>query len=1170
MKKFRTYIYDVSLSHYLLKFIRIMKLTIILLLIATLQIFAEGTYAQQTELTVNLGDTHVGQVLTEIESQSEYHFLFNQKLVDTERRVNIRLADKKIGEILDRVFLETNIDYVIMDRQVVLSPKEYLAEVKSALQPRRITGTVTGPDQQPLPGVSIIVKGTTVGGITDSNGNYSISDVPDDAVLVFSFVGMLTQEIVPGNQTVINVQMEVDAIGIAEVVAVGYGTRMKEELTGSISTLSGDKLDVSTSSSTISRIQGQVSGVNVTTSNLPGGEATIRVRGLGTISDNDPLFVIDGIPVNPGTDVNPNDIESISILKDASSAAIYGTRGANGVIIITTKRGKLNQKPRINLTVRTGIKQAVNQYDLLNTNEFAELVYLEARNKGNTPGVDWSDPIYGDGTEPVIPDYILPPGAMEGDPDTNPDLYNYPDYTIIKSNKEGTDWYDEIYRNGLYQEYDLSVSGGTQNMNYLFSGSYLDEEGYLDYTRFERFTFRSNVDAKINERLKVGQSLQVSFREQRGNRADQGEGTIISQAYRSQPIIPVYDIMGNYAGGKGLGTNSGNPVAMLDRQQYNGGNYNRIIGNVYAKLFIIEGLDFTSTLGYNYGVWNGSARSLPNPEHAEPNFISTFNISNNTTFQWNWSNILNYATTISDNQNLNVILGTEAVENKYQWHNAGRNKYFSTDPIYMQLSSGESTQTNAGSMSEWALFSIFGRLNYDIMGKYRFEVTARRDGSSRFGSENRYAIFPAASFAWSLGRENFMQGSTGIIDRLKLRLGWGLSGNDRIGNYVPYSTYATHPSLTSYAIDGSNTTFTPGFAQVTMGNPNVSWEKTETYNLGTDIIVLDRSLSLTADVWYRYTSDMLYQLKVPFVLGNSTPPFVNIGEMKNIGFDIELGYTNTAFNDEFRYSVRATISRYVNEIVKLADDVEEEIIMGGLRGMNYTRTSAGRAFPEFYGYIVDGIFQNQQEVDAHPPAIGTDGTYNIPGHFIYRDINNDNVIDANDRTYIGSPHPDFTGGLNIDLGYKNFDLNAFLYGSYGNEAVNYVRRWIDMGLYNGGRSKDALYNSWGSPYLDNNEDAKLPIMDNNTNSEQPSTFYLEDASFLRLKSLRLSYTIPQNVLARINVPNARVYMQVTNLFTITKYSGLDPEMNSTVDEMGLDQGALPTPRQILFGINLEL
>ncbi len=1042
--------------------------------------------------------------------------------------------------------------------------------VGALAQQRTITGKVTDTSGQPLPGVTVVLKESTQGTVTNTEGEYTLPNVPEDATLVFSFVGMKTQEVAVNNQTTINISMEQETIGLEEVVAVGYGTRLKEELTGSISTASGEELDISTSSSAMGRIQGRVSGVSVSTSNLPGGQATIRVRGLGTISDNDPLYVIDGVPADPGTDLNPNDIESISILKDASSAAIYGTRGANGVVIITTKRGTENQKPRINFTLRSGIKQASNQYDLLNTNELAELVYLEARNKGNNPGVDWSDRIYGDGAEPVIPDYILPSGAMEGDPGTNPDLYSYPGYTIIRANKEGTNWYDEIYRNGLYQEYDLSVSGGTQNLNYLFSGSYLNEDGYVHHTNFKRYTFRSNIDTEINQWIKLGQSLQVSAREQRGNRTDQGEASIISHAYRSQPIIPVYDIMGNYAGGKGLGTNSENPVALLDRNQYNGGKYYRIIGNVYAELTLFEGLSLTSTLGYNYGQWNGSARSLPNPEHSEPNFITSFSINSNNTFQWNWSNVINYSTAISDNQNLNITLGTEAVENEYHWHNAGRNKYFSDDPIYMQLSSGESTQTNAGSMSQWSLFSTFGRINYDLMGKYRFELTARRDGSSRFGSENRYATFPAASFAWSLGQENFMQGTRDVLNQLKLRIGWGISGNDRIGNYVPYSTYATHPALTSYPIDGANTSFTPGFAQVTIGNSNVTWETTETINVGLDVVAFDNSLNFSTDVWHRYTSDMLYQLKIPFVLGNATPPFVNIGEMKNVGFDIELGYSNSTFNDQFRYSASATISSYVNEIVKLAEDVEEEIIMGGLRGMNYSRTAAGRAFPEFYGYIVDGIFQTQQEADAHPPAIGEGGTYNKPGHFRYRDINNDDVIDADDRTYIGTPHPDFTGGLNIDLGYRNFDLNMFFYGSYGNEAVNYVRRWIDMGLYNGGRSKDALYTSWGSPYLDSNENAKLPVMDNDTNSEQPSTFYLEDASFLRLKNLRLGYTIPQHLSNRIQILNARVYFQVTNLFTITNYSGLDPEFNSSVTQMGLDQGALPTPRQIMFGLNLEL
>jgi TonB-dependent starch-binding outer membrane protein SusC len=475
-------------------------------------------------------------------------------------------------------------------------------------------------------------------------------------------------------------------------------------------------------------------------------------------------------------------------------------------------------------------------------------------------------------------------------------------------------------------------------------------------------------------------------------------------------------------------------------------------------------------------------------------------------------------------------------------------------------------QTNSGSGDQWSLFSVFGRVNYDLMGRYLFEATVRRDGSSRFGKENRYGTFPAASFAWSLSQEDFMAGTRGWLDFMKLRLGWGLSGNDRIGNYNIFSTYGSDLYRASYAITGSNTSTVSGFIPSTVGNPNVTWETTETVNLGLDMTLLNNRFNFGVDVWQRQTSDMLYRLSVPQVMGVATQPFVNIGEMKNTGFDIELGYNNTAMGGQFRYSFTGSISRYVNEVTKLSEDVEEEIIMGGQRQMNYTRATVGTAFPEFYGYVVEGIFQTEAEADAHPAF----GDYNAPGRFKYQDTNGDGVITPADMEYIGSPHPDFTGGLNIDLGYGNFDLNMFLYGSYGNDMINYVRRWIDFGMFNGGKSTDALYKSWGSPYLASNADATLPIHDQASGSQQPSTHFIEDGSFLRMKSLRLGYTVPQNVLNRLQIQNIRVYGQVTNLFTITNYSGLDPELNSSGGNMGLDMGAWPTPRQIVFGVTLGL
>lgn len=1043
-------------------------------------------------------------------------------------------------------------------------------------QARVITGTVTSAeDGSTLPGVSVVVRATTIGTITDVDGKYSLA-VPETAIkLMFTYVGMKTVEETIEGRSVIDVILEQDVFGLEEVVVTGYATQIKEALTGSIATVSSDQLSISNAPSALGRIQGVVSGVTVTTANNPGGEAMIRVRGLGTINDNNPLYVIDGVPVGPGNNLNANDIESISILKDASSAAIYGTRGANGVVIITTKRGRIGARPKITFTVKRGVSQLINQYDLLNTEEYGEMLWMEARNAGLVPGTTdptdtlyFSHPLYGSGATPRVPDYILPAGAMEGDPGVNPDLYDYPTYLIQRS--ANTNWYDEISQNAPMQEYNLSVEGGGEKVAYAFSGSYLNEEGYLIHTGFERFTFRNNADVRFTDWFKAGQSLQVAYIDEHGWLTDNAESSPISYTYRAQPIIPVYDIMGNFAGSRApsLG-NTSNAVASLTRAKDNGGNYFRILGNVFGEATILKNFTFKTLLGYNYGQWNGRTLSLANFEHSEPQMIDGLDQSSNYRFQWNWSNTLNYNTTLADVHKINVILGTEAIDYAYRWINVGRDQFFSTQPDYMQISTGEQPPTASGSGNEWALFSLFGRVNYDFMGRYLFEGTVRRDGSSRFGSENAYGTFPAASFAWAITQEEFMAGTRGWLDFLKLRLGWGMSGNDRIGNYNSYTTYATDIYHSSYAIDGSNTSSTAGFQPSAVGNLNVSWETTQTVNLGIDGVFLNNSINVGFDIWQRTTTDMLYRLRVPQVAGVATPPFINIGTMENTGFDIELGYKGSAFGD-LKYSVTANISRYTNEITKLSEDVEEEIITGEDRQINYSRASVGTAFPEFYGYIVDGIFQTQEEADAHHPAFGEKGDYNAPGHFKYRDLNEDKVIDADDMTYIGSPHPDFTGGLSIDVSYKNFDLNLFFYGSYGNDMTNYVSRWIDYGMFNGGASKARLYESWGSPYLSSNEDATLPVSDQHTGSQQASTAFIEDASFLRMKNLRLGYTVPQSLLNKIQVRSIRIYAQVTNLFTLTNYTGLDPELHQPGDRMGLDRGAWPTARQMVIGVTFGL
>jgi len=1036
----------------------------------------------------------------------------------------------------------------------------------SYAQQKSLSGKVIGEDGAPIPGVTVVVKGTTTGTITDMDGKFAFSALSNAKTLTISYIGLKTQEFEIGTQTVFNVTLVSETIGVDEVVVVGYGTRKKEEITGSISTVSNEQMKISSAPSVVSRMQGQVSGVTVTSGNTPGSDATIRIHGIGTINNAEPLYVIDGVPVGPGNNINPNDVESISVLKDASSSAIYGSRGANGVILITTKHGRQNQEPSITLSVRTGLSQATNQYDMLNTAEFGQAVWLMAKNKGNAP----DSKQYGKGVTPVIPDYVLPAGAKEGDPSTAAAKYSYPDNQIYKANKSGTNWFDEIYQTGIIQEYDLSISGGGAKSTYSMSGNYLSEEGFLKYTNFKRYNFRVNSDTKFGNFLKIGESLQAIMIDQHGDFSNNGEGNAISMAYRMQPIVPVYDIQGNFAGTKAPGTgNAVNPVAQLYNAKDNNGKWFRVLGNIYGEATLMKGLTVKSLFGYNMGQWNAKNYTLPNYWVAEPNTTAGLGIESNYSILWNWSNTINYNMTFKDIHTINVVLGTEAVNSNYQWLTAGRSQYFTLTPSYMQLASGESNKINDGNASSWALFSQFGRANYDLMGKYFFEATVRRDGSSRFGAANRYGVFPAASAAWEVSKENFMASTKTWLDLLKVRAGWGKSGNDQIGEYNMYSTFGTNGYTAAYNLNGSPTSATAGFEPSTKGNPDVSWETTQTINAGVNASMLNKKLTASIDVWQRNTSDMLYRLSIPQVMGIATAPFVNIGKMKNTGIDIEIGYHNKAMAGKLTYAVNATWSHYKNEVVSLSNNLKE-VVGYSERQVEYTRATSGMAYPMFYGLISDGIIQTAAEAAAAPKY---GDTYTKVGHLKYRDLNGDGKITLDkDRTFIGDPHPKFVGGLNVDLGYANFDLNMFFYGSYGNDMINYVSRWIDYSQFDGGLSKDALYNSW----TPTNTGARLPMLDGAAESQQASTAFIEDASFLRLKTMRLGYTLPDNVLSKIKLKSLRLYVQATNLFTLTKYKGLDPEVNTlsnTAGEgnrMGVDKGSWPTPRQITLGLTLGL
>ncbi|HLN74454.1 MAG TPA: TonB-dependent receptor [Prolixibacteraceae bacterium] len=1058
-----------------------------------------------------------------------------------------------------------------------------LLAIPSFAQEKTLSGVVVDENGAFVPGVTVVVKGTTTGTITDNDGKFSFKAPQNAQTLTLSYIGLRTQEISIGNQTNFNVTMLPDVIGVEEVVVTGYATQKKASLTGAISQVSSDELNISAPASAIQRMQGHVSGVSITNAHTPGGDATVRIRGMGTVSGsstmnkNNPLYVIDGVPTKSNmSQLNPNDIESISVLKDASSAAIYGARGANGVIIITTKRGKSGE-PKITFDARYGMSEASNQYDLLNTQEYGEAMWMIARNSGLPVG----NALYGMGENPVIPDYALAgkATAMEGDPAADPSKYKYAEgnyYFIVKSNKQGTNWYDEIFRTAPVQEYNLAVTGGTTKGTYAFSAGYYSEDGILIHSSWDRYSIRSNADAKITKWLEVGESMGVVFSRQKGNFSDNGEGTVVSQAYRMQPIIPVYDIMGNFAGTKVPLTGNGeNPVAVAWRDRNDLNDNLRAVGNVYGQINLLPGLNAKTLFGFDYRNNEVKDIFLKNPEFSEAKPNDNLNLTNYNTIQWNWANTLNWAINIEDIHKLNFLVGTEAVSSYYRYFNASRASFFSQDPNYMYLDAGESAINNGGLGSDWTTVSYFARANYDFMGRYLLEGTFRRDGSSRFGSNHRWGDFPAFSAGWRISEESFMSGSKVWLDDMKIRIGWGMSGNDEIGDYNGFTTFRTNPQYSKYALGGGTTSSTAGFDSNAFGNKDAKWEATTTSNLGFDLTMLKGRFSVNVDLWKRVTTDMLFQVPIAQVKGDATAPYVNVGEMKNQGIDFT-GILRNEIGHNFKWSVTANISTYKNEIVKLSNNPKDFIEGDQLRQKTYTRSYAGWEFPSYYGYVVEGIFQTQAEADAWPKAIGSSGTYNKPGHFKFKDISGpegkpDGIIDSNDRTKLGSPHPDFYGGVTFDVQYKAFDVTAFFTGSYGNEMINYVRRWIDYNIFPGsGMSKDRLYKSWGSPYLSDNSKAKLAIAENADEiSQEPSSHFVEDASYLRLKTLQVGFNLSQNTVKRYGMTKFRIYLQATNIWTLTNYSGLDPEIQTGTDNLlGVDQGAWPTPRQYMIGVNL--
>jgi TonB-dependent starch-binding outer membrane protein SusC len=1040
-------------------------------------------------------------------------------------------------------------------------------------QQKKITGKITDSNGAALIGVNIAEKGTTNGAITDANGNFAITVGSPNSILSISFIGYSTQEVLVGTQTSVAVVLKESVSALDEIIVVGYSTQQRKSLTGAVSTVNASALAESAASNPVQRLQGKVAGVTVLNQHTPGEGSNLRIRGMTTINDANPLFVVDGIP---GGNYSPNDVESITILKDAAAQSIYGARAANGVVLITTKGGKKNQKINLNVNIRQGVTKNSTHYNLLNTKEWGEMLWLEAKNAGIT---GYNHVQFGNGATPVIPDYIFPTKTPEGSALVDPKLYDNKlatidgtDTYLITKSSPGTDWMKESERTAAIKDYTIDVTGGSANTTYAFLLGYTKEDGVFKHTGFDRYSFRANVNSSPAKWIDIGTNIGGNYTNDYGYQAnDNSESSIVSWIYRIPTMVPVYDISGTtYAGSRAAGMGNGqNPVFLLDKNQYDFTKRMNLTGNAYVKLNLMKGLSVQTRVGINNYNYNSQDISFVEVAHSERGTYDYYGKGAGWGIDWTWTNTLGYSL-VTGQHNIKVILGSEAYDNQSESIGLNRSEYPILDVNYMNINTGlRSINNSGGGVSKYSLFSLFGRVNYTFADKYMLEAVLRRDGSSRFGNQ-KYGIFPAVSLGWRISQEDFMASTKSWLDELKLRVGYGVVGNDRMGNYNSYSQYAINFNQAFYPMSGSNSTAgSTGFAQTTFGNLDVKWETTATTNIGIDATVF-KGLSLNLDLWQRVTSDMLYPKQLPLVYGTASTPSINIGEMKNTGFDITLGYTNNALNGDLHYSADVVFSHYKNELTKLTDNAGDFYSGSSYREMIYTRTQSGRAFPEFYGYVVEGIFQTQAEVDAAPKAFGATGTYNKPGHYKYKDVDGNGYIDANDRTYIGSPHPKFTAGLSLNIDYKGLFISTTLYASYGNDVVNYVSRFIDYTQFESGKSHRRLYESWGSPYLNgDNTKATMPIIySNDTPHQQPSTAFLEDGSFLRMKTLRVGYDL--NRLLKNKLSTLQIYFQGSNLFTMTKYTGLDPEISSVGINMGVDQGAWPTPKQFMFGITFGL
>ena len=1017
-----------------------------------------------------------------------------------------------------------------MKKSFLIALATFMMSGAAYAQDITVQGTVVSrADDEPLIGATVLCDATHNGTATDLDGNFTLT-VPQGSNLTVSYVGYTTRTL-PAEPKMM-IYLDEDSELLDEVVVIGYQTIRKADLTGAVSVMDMKEPLSQNTGNILNSMAGKLPGVTIVPDAAPGGGASIRVRGMSTAnSSNEPLYIVDGVATTEGLNgINPSDIETLQVLKDAASASIYGSRAANGVVIITTKHGKGD---RLNVTLNYSVsaQTIAKRYNMLNTEQWGQAWWIAKQNAGATPpGNDYLAGIYGTGLNPVVQQYI---GG-----DTNYPVAN-------------TDWQDLIYRTAWTNNLTATVTNNTEKGSVLFSMNYINQDGNIIDTFYRRYSARVNSRFDINKYVTVGENLLVAYWKNRGTDVAGDRGVPVL-ALEMLPAIPARGVDGSWANPMSLvGIDYQNPLWQLYNNRDDNSTSWRIMGNAFVEVKPVEGLVLKSNLGIEHVQYFN--RDLTRRMDANDQTYAAGAYGQGDT--WTWTNTANYNLTFKDYNHLNILFGTEAIQYTNKTLDASRQGFISEDEQFMQVGSGTTVWGAGGGKSAWSVFSLFGKVDYNFDDRYLVSFTIRHDENSRFAKGHRGGTFPAFSLAWRPSAEPWFPKNEVLAD-FKIRYSWGQNGNAFIPDIYPaYTTYNYGVANGSYDMEGTGNGSTSGITKAYTGNPDLTWETTTQNNIGVDLSFLGGSINLSGDFFIKKTKNMLTVPPVLNVAGENASMWMNTGSMRNIGWEVTFGYTSPYYGD-FSWTGNINISQYKNKLLYLNSS---DSYLGG-----NTRLIPGQPMGVYWGYVCDGIFQNEEQVANHATQTGA-----APGRLMYRDLDGNGVINDDDRCIIGNPNPDLSLGLNLAFKYKGFTLDMFFAGDFGQDIYNDMKRILyfmstNTGLSN--RASDILEKAW-SP---TNTGASVPALttEDNNNETRFSSYYIENGSYMKMKYLKLSYSLPSKCLEKW-ASNLDVFFQVENVFTMTKYKGLDPEiLPSDYGVCLFDNGAYPRPRSFSFGVNV--